>query len=237
MKILIVENYAGTTAGLVGQAIREAGGEMDLRQMHAGDDLPADSSGHDGIVVLGGGQNALADEEHPYLPHLARLTKIFGDDGKAVLGICLGSQIVARGYGGTNIIGRPIEIGWQPVWPSEAGKADPVLSQLPPGAAPFHWHSDTFLLPPDAVHLAQSARTPNQAFRIGKKVYAIQFHFEADQQIVENWTGAYGALLKDGAEHWPQEWLAVKDEAGPAADRVGLDLARAWVRLVREPVA
>ncbi len=161
MHILAVENYRGTHLGLVGRALSDVGARIDLRRMWNGDALPADPAGHDGIVVLGGGQNALADAEHPYLPALAALMRAFGDAGKPVLGICLGSQILARGYGGQNILGRPVEIGWLDVTPTEAGAADPVVGRLGAAAPVFHWHSDTFTLPP-----ARYASRPPPARRI-----------------------------------------------------------------------
>lgn len=72
MRILIVENYKATPAGLVGNALAEAGAEIDLRSAHLGAPLPASPEGHDGIVILGGEQNALDDDVSPWFPHLLR---------------------------------------------------------------------------------------------------------------------------------------------------------------------
>lgn len=237
MKILVVENYRGTHLGLVGRALAEADAAVDLRLMYEGDALPPDAGGHDGIVVLGGGQDALADAAHPYLPALAELTRTFGAADKPVLGICLGSQIVARGHGGRNILGRPIEIGWRSVTPTDAGRSDPLIAAIGDGAPLFHWHTDTFDLPEGATRLASSAQTPNQAFRIGRAVYGIQFHFEADRGVVADWTTAYAELLANGAPEWPAEHARVEAELGPVADAVGLEIARAWVRLAAEMAA
>ena len=231
MRILAVENYRGTGLGLVGQALDEAGAAVDLRRMWDGDRLPDDPSGHDGIIVLGGGQSAVDDAAHPYLPHLARLMRTFGDSGRAVLGICLGSQILARGYGANNLLGRPIEIGWLPVRSTAEGADDPLIGALGPVATPFHWHTDSFSLPEGAVRLASSERTENQGFRIGAKVYGIQFHFEADRTIVDTWTSTYRHLLTGGAADWPDRHAADQATLGAAADRVGLEIARAFVAL------
>src|ERR1700693_4275512 len=95
---------------------------------------------------------------------------------KPVLGICLGAQLVARGYGSKNILARPVEFGWKDVHPTVAGRGDPPLPAPGGGAPLFHWHTDTFTLPQGAVHLAASAMTLHQAFRIGRAVYGIQFH-------------------------------------------------------------
>lgn len=232
MKILVVDNYPGTRFGQVGRALAEAGAEIDLRVMRAGDGLPEDEGGHDGLVVFGGGQNAIADDEHPYLPHLAALTRRFGEAGKAVLGICLGSQIVARGHGATNVIGRPIEFGWRTVRPTAAAADDPVLRHLGGGAPLFHWHNDTFTLPPGAVHLAVSDLTMHQAFRIGRATYGIQFHFEADREVVRAWNAEFPEVIARDVPGWDR--LHPEHEAlhGEEADRVGLAIARAWVGVV-----
>ena len=93
---------------------------------------------------------------HPYLTELAKLLYDQAQAGVAVLGVCLGSQVLARGAGAQNLIGATPEFGWCEVELTAEGRADPVLSQLPARFPIFQWHSDTFTLPPGAVHLAVS---------------------------------------------------------------------------------
>ncbi|MEX0851787.1 MAG: GMP synthase, partial [Bauldia sp.] len=100
------------------------------------------------------------------------------------------------------------------------------------GSPAFHWHLDTFTLPPGAVHLAVSAMTDIQAFRIGRAVYGVQFHFEADRALVERWSGEFGDVIAEYAPDWPARRARDAVRYGPEADRVGLALARAWVGLV-----
>jgi GMP synthase-like glutamine amidotransferase len=232
MRILVIDNFPGTSLGLVGEALDEAGAEIDLRIMYRGDSLPADPSHHDGLVVLGGGQNAVADDDHPYLPRIAALSHTFGAADKAVLGICLGSQLVARGHGAENIIGRPTEFGWNKVRPTAAGTADPLVAALGTGAPVFHWHNDTFTLPPGAVHLASSGQTENQAFRVGRAVYGIQFHFEAGTELVREWTDGYAQTIARVQPDWFERYTREEARHGAKADRVGRAIARAWVALV-----
>ncbi|MCU0830364.1 MAG: type 1 glutamine amidotransferase [Rhizobiaceae bacterium] len=234
MHILVIDNYADCPLGLVGAALDEAGAALDRRHPYAGEALPADPSGHDGLIILGGPQNALADAEHPYLPHLARLSAAFTQAGKAVLGICLGSQVMARGHGGGNILGRDIEFGWHTVAALDHGRNDPLIGGLGPHAPLFHWHNDTVTLPPGAAHLATSAMTPIQAWRAGRASYGIQFHFEASTEVVEAWSrearlGVDMAVYHPG---WHEERAALAATLGRRADAVGLDLARRWVALV-----
>lgn len=232
MRVLVVENFRGTHLGLVGDALADAGAQLDVRYMHRGDLLPENPHDYHGLVILGGGQNALADEAFPYLPHLAHLSTRFGDDDKAVLGICLGSQIIARGYGGRNILGRPVEFGWRDVTPTPEGRSDPVIAELGEGAPVFHWHNDTFDLPPGAVHLASSAQTANQAFRIGRAVYGIQFHFEADTSLVSAWSAEYTDMLSRDAPDWHRQLPDLVRTVGQTADDVGRRIARAWVNRI-----
>jgi GMP synthase (glutamine-hydrolysing) len=233
MRVLAVENYRSTPLGQVGAALAEAGAEVDLRRAHLGEPLPATAGEHDGIVILGGEQNALADDACPWFPGLIGLVRDFGAADKAVLGICLGAQLVARAHGGTNVIGRPVEFGWQEVRPTEAGSADPVLAGLGAGSPTFHWHEDTFTLPPGALHLARSAMTENQAFRLGRAVYGIQFHFEADRPLVAGWSADFAETILGYAPDWPERHPRDAARDGPRSDATGLDLARRWVRLVK----
>lgn len=232
MRVLVVQNYQNTGLGQVGRALEEAGAEIDLRQPYLDEILPNDDLDHDALVVLGGDQSALDDDAYPYLPELARITKRFGDAGKAVLGICLGSQLVARGYGGENILGRPVEFGWHEVSGTVEAKSDPVLSAVPQRFPIFHWHSDTFTLPESAVHLASSAKTKYQAFRIGRAVYGIQFHFEADTKLVDEWKRVFHDQIENIDPDWLASYRTHLERDGAEADAAGLALARAWVALI-----
>lgn len=233
MRILVVENYHATSLGLIRPVLAAAGAVIDICRAHEGDPLPDGPEGYDGIIVLGGGQSAVDDDDHPYLPRLAALMRAFGDADKSVLGICLGAQVLARGYGGENVLDRPVEFGWQDVTPTEAGRADPVLGVLD-GAMPlFHWHSDTFSLPEGAVHLASSAMTPNQAFRIGRAVYGTQFHFEADTALVRDWNEVFADVALSIDPDWPARHAREEGPLGGRADEAGRALARAWVATLR----
>jgi GMP synthase (glutamine-hydrolysing) len=231
MRILVVENYAPTDLGLLGVALAEVGADIDLRRPYLGDDLPADDAGHDAIVVMGGEQSAIADTDFPYLPHLAGLMRAFGDADKSVLGICLGSQLLSRAYGGTNLVGGHPEFGWCPVTLLPAGEEDPVLSAAGPGFPIFEWHDDSFTLPEGAVHLATGG-IANQAFRIGRAAYGTQFHFEAGLGVVETWRQRMAGAIVRKAPGWLERYDEEVRAHAMDADRAGLALARAWIQTV-----
>lgn len=188
MRIAIVENSRNTHYGQVGVALAEAGNLTDVYRPYLGGPLPGTDDRHAGIVVFGGDQSAMADDQHPYLADLARLMRGWGEAGRAVLGICLGSQILARGYGGRNQLGGATEYGWTEVRLTDQGRDDPVLGMVPPAFRSFQWHDDTFSLPPGALHLAVGQRVAHQAFRMAPRVYGMQFHFEANRSVVTRWT-------------------------------------------------
>lgn len=229
MRIAIIENTAITHHGQVGVALHEAGARVDLFKPFTGQPLPSDATAFDALVVFGGEQSALDDHSHPYLPALAQLMRRFTESEKAVLGICLGSQLLARAYGAQNLLGAAPEFGWCALRLTPDGQRDPVFAALPATFRSFQWHSDSFTLPEGAVHLAQSDVAAAQAFRIGRATYGTQFHFEANRAVVADWTREFPDLTEAMHPGWhgahPLHALA----DGHAADAVGLTLARAFV--------
>lgn len=233
MRVLVIENFVATPAGQVGSALAAAGVAIDLCRAHCGDTVPGVPDGYAGLVILGGAQSALDDADHPSLPAIAALARRFGEADKAVLGICLGAQLVARGYGATNLLGLPLELGWHEVRPTAAGRSDPLISALGDGAPLFHWHTDTFTLPAGALHLAESTMTRNQAFRLGRAVYGVQFHCEADRELVAGWTQEFAETIAAGAPDWRVAHPRDAARHGAAADAAGAAIARAWTGLLR----
>lgn len=232
MRVLIVENYGNTGLGQVGAALAEVSAEIDHIRPYLGEASPNDATGHDAVVILGGGQNALADVEYPYFPALLALIRDFAARNKAVLGICLGGQLIARAFGGLNQVGGATEFGWCVVSLTRQAKEDAVLGALPEKFPIFEWHDDTFSLPPGAVRLAGSSVAENQAFRLGRAVYGFQFHFEADRPLVRYWSTEFASLIASRRPDWAERLDDEMAEHGPAADAAGLAIARAWVAAI-----
>lgn len=232
MSVLVIQNYPDSGLGQIEPILIEAGRSIDLRHAYRGDALPQDDSDYQALIVLGGEQNALADAQCPYFPDLLNLIRAFGDKDKAVLGICLGSQLVARAYGGENILDRPMEFGWHEVRLTEKGQSDPVLAAAGSAFPIFHWHRDTFSLPEGAIHIAVSDMTAHQAYRIGRAVYGTQFHFEADTKLVVDWNETLSDVIAEFDPEWAAEFPAHLQHSGIAADKAGAALARAWTNLI-----
>ena len=175
------EHAAAVQRGLESQAIL-------TKSLHPyrGDAYPRVSS-IAGLISLGGRMGANDDAEHPWLARERKFLKSAVEAGMPVVGICLGGQLLARALGAE--VGRhtAVEIGWFPIEVNEGGMQDPVVGAA--GAAPtvYHWHGDTFQLPPGAQLLASSRGCERQAYRLSDRVYGFQFHPEADHELVLDW--------------------------------------------------
>jgi GMP synthase-like glutamine amidotransferase len=130
----------------------------------------------DFLIVMGGPMSVNDEDKFPWLVKEKQFIKDCIGAGKPVLGICLGSQLIANALGAMVYRNREREIGWFSVQGTEP--PDVATFRFPATFDVFHWHGDTFDLPPGAVRIATNDATENQAYQIGNKVMGIQFHPE-----------------------------------------------------------
>ncbi|HVP18633.1 MAG TPA: type 1 glutamine amidotransferase, partial [Spirochaetia bacterium] len=133
------------------------------------------------LIVMGGPMSVNDEAVHAWLKDEKQLIAKAIDAGKAVLGVCLGAQLIASALGARVYRNPEPEIGWFPV-----EKLDSVIAGSLPGLIPsrfdaFHWHGETFDLPSGALHVARSRACENQAFTLGDRVVAFQFHLETTE--------------------------------------------------------
>jgi GMP synthase-like glutamine amidotransferase len=188
--LLVVVVHETDPPARLGEWLRAAGAELDERHLGAGDALPEALDGFDGMVVLGGPQSALDDAETS--PELVGVRELLGEALAAdfpTLAICLGAQLLAQAGGGRvrEGIDGP-EVGATLVAKRDAADADPVFGPLPlsPDVIQFH-HDEISELPSGATLLASSPMYANQAFRVGRHVYGLQFHIETTPEIIHEW--------------------------------------------------
>jgi GMP synthase (glutamine-hydrolysing) len=232
MDFLVIENYPQTGLGVLGRVAAQEGYSWRYVRAYAGEAVPGAAGSHAGLVVLGGAQSALDDEDYPFLPSVCDLIRAFHAADRPVLGICLGAQLVARALGGANRLGLPVEFGWREVIPTAAGRGDPVVSQLGTGSPQFHWHTDTVSLPGGASHLATSDMTPVQAFRIGRATYGLQFHFETGLQEVRTWSETFAEDIASHTPDWNARLEAEVARHAETAEKAGSAISRAWLNLL-----
>jgi len=139
----------------------------------------------DALVFMGGPM--CANDDSAFLRREEELIREAAGSGQPVLGICLGSQLIARALGGRVYKSVMPEIGWFHIDVTAAGLADPVLAGAERPQPVFHWHQDTFDLPPGAELLATSPACRHQAFRCGRNIYGLQFHPEMTPAMIDDW--------------------------------------------------
>ena len=194
-RIVVVQHLAVEGPGLVAAVAADHGFALDVRRMDLGDGLPPAES-LEGLVVLGGSMGAYEAAAYPHLAAEQRLLAAAVSRGVPVLGVCLGSQLLAAALGAEVFRGPAPEIGLGAVRLTAAGSRDPILGPSGPELPVLHWHGDTFDLPAGAEHLAASPAYEQQAFRVGRTAYGLQFHIELDRALAREWSGLLPAGVR-----------------------------------------
>ncbi len=153
---------------------------------YLGEELPGPDD-VSALIVLGGSMGANDDSAHPFLTALKELIRRAVARDIPYLGICLGGQLLAGAMGARVASGRWGEFGTQAVDLTDHGKTDPLFEGIPREFHSFQWHHDSFDIPDGGIRLASSRACSNQAFRIGRRAWGLQFHPEVTEPIVRDW--------------------------------------------------
>lgn len=185
-RLLVIQPDEQDPIGPLGDWLTDAGAELDIRKPDA---IPANTGGHQGLVVLGGHMGANDDLDHPWLADVRRLLAEATTKALPTLAICLGAQLLAVATGGRVITGpEGPEVGPLLVAKRDVGWNDPLFADLPFMPDVMQFHTDVIAqLPPNTSLLAASTLYPHQAFRVGRAVYGLQFHIETTTELVESW--------------------------------------------------
>lgn len=188
-RILVFQHVAAEPLGTLDPLIRRRGHRVRFVNFERHPDAEPNIDRYRGLVVLGGPMNVEDQAQRPHLRTELRVIEQALDQGKPVLGICLGAQLLAH------VLGAPVrkhdqtEIGWYRLELTGAGLADKVMSPLGATTPVFQWHARSYALPDGAIQLARTSTCEQQAFRYGDMAYGVQFHPEANQPLIERWLG------------------------------------------------
>ena len=183
-RVLIFQHAEPEHPGLITTALESVGVESEIIRTDLGGALPPSLEGSDGLIIMGGPQSVYEEDRFPFLKGEKLLAREAVDKGKPMLGVCLGSQIIADVLGADVRPGGGMELGWRDVRRSPAVADDEVLSSLPDSFTPMHWHGDVFDLPAGAASIGGSDMTPVQGFVYGRHVYALLFHLEMTEHQI-----------------------------------------------------
>jgi GMP synthase (glutamine-hydrolysing) len=202
--ILCLQHVQHEPPGLIGEVLEARGHALRTLRTSRERIPPEVPPGTSALVVMGGPQAVYELERNPWMAGEVNLVRRALRAGLPVLGVCLGSQILAAAGGArvfSGAAGR--EIGWDQVTLTPEGRQDPLARGLmddpsTSSAQIFHWHGDTFDLPAGAVRLASSTRYPNQGFRLGANAYGFQFHFEVNGEMIATWVERGADYVREG---------------------------------------
>ncbi|MBI1910576.1 MAG: gamma-glutamyl-gamma-aminobutyrate hydrolase family protein [Deltaproteobacteria bacterium] len=186
-KVLVIQHVPHEGLGIIGPMLESAGIGADCIKVYK-DKLPRDAQGYDGLIVLGGPMGVYEEDTYPFISKEIKLIQSALKDRLPILGICLGSQLLAKAAGASVYKGNAKEIGWFNISLTEEGKKDRLLMGLPGELTVFQWHGDTFDVPSNGVNLVSSELFPNQLIKVGPCAYGVQFHLEVTERMVDEWT-------------------------------------------------
>jgi GMP synthase (glutamine-hydrolysing) len=186
-KVLVFQHVPAEPLGTLDPMLRDRGHRIRYVNFHRNPDAQPNIDRYDALIVLGGPQMPDQGKLYPHLNVEMRCIEQALEQQKPVLGICLGAQLMAYALGGGVMPCREWEIGWYDLEPTAEAAADPLFCGLARPHKVFQWHGYTFEIPHGGIHLASSRICPNQAFRFGPNAYALQFHLELDERLINRW--------------------------------------------------
>jgi GMP synthase-like glutamine amidotransferase len=179
--------------GTLGTILKSKKVELQILKPFQGDAVPEKLG--DGLVVLGGPMGVYEENQFPWMTAELNAIRKCLSENIPILGVCLGSQMLAHAAGAQVFRGAVPEVGWYPVALTPEGRLDPLFLGIPPEFEAFHWHGDTFTLPPNSTRLAGSAYTPNQIYKLGGNAYGFQCHLEVTEEMINSWASIYAKEL------------------------------------------
>ena len=235
MKVLSIIHQRDAGAGVFAEALLDAGAELDEWLVSEGGDPPADPLSYDAAMIFGGAMHVDQEDRHRWLNPEKRLLRELLERGRPLLGACLGAQLLCAAAGGqVRRMARPV-IGWLEVEVTDEGRQDPLLGPLAPRFTAFQRHSYECVPPPHAPVLARSQECA-QAFKLGERAWALQFHAEVSVADAGAWIDDWRAdedAVRIGLD--AEALRAETERAIGAWNELGRELAARWLEAVAAP--
>jgi GMP synthase (glutamine-hydrolysing) len=196
-KVLILQHVSAEGPGRIRDALESVGASPEIRRVDLGAPVPRTLGPFAGLVVMGGPMSVYESSQYPYLRSEMALIEEALCRRAPVLGICLGSQLLASALGARVYASGRKELGWYDIHLTDAGRSDPGFAGASNPFRALHWHGDVFDLPPGAVSLARSALTEHQAFRAADNALGLLFHLEVTAAHVSEMAEAFALELEE----------------------------------------
>jgi GMP synthase (glutamine-hydrolysing) len=198
--ILIIKHIDIEGPGTLEDFLASCHEPFEIVELGAGQALPDDPKVFKAVVVLGGPMNVDEEARYPFLKAENIFIQKVLKAQIPFLGICLGSQLLAKAAG-ARVVKSPVkEIGWYHIQLTPEGQQDPLFAGFSSKDPIYHWHGDMFEIPSTGQLLATGQGCPHQALRIGQKAYGLQFHIEVTDKSIREWCEEYCATDLPGRQ-------------------------------------
>jgi GMP synthase (glutamine-hydrolysing) len=230
MRVWVLQHIHCETLGTIAAALDSRGIAPHYVRTFEGQTVPKDMDAAAALIIMGGPMGVYELDRYPFLRDEMALIEQALKAKKPILGVCLGSQLLAAALGAEVKKGKAKEIGWYPVTLNEASFSDPLWTGIDPSFMAYHWHGDIFDLPPGAVSLASSTLTRCQAYRYGANAYGFLFHMEVTADMIATMVQTFGdELLEQGITG--QSIVESAKQHLPKLQEIGASVFRAWANL------
>ncbi len=231
--VWILQHAECESLGLIASALKAANILPKYIRTFEGQSIPQALDGAAGLVVMGGPMGVYEHDRYSFLREEMCLIEDALGNEKPILGVCLGSQLLAAALGATVKPGKQKEIGWFPITLTESAQRDPLWHGIASPFVAYHWHGDIFDLPYGATALASSALTECQAFHYGANAYGFLFHLEVAETIIQEMVATFADELA-GVRKSGREIIENSKAYLPHLHQVGNRVFRRWTSLINK---
>jgi len=208
IRIHVLQHVPFEGPGCIADWALQKGYKVSFTFLFKNQPLPSLAS-FDFLVLMGGPMSVNDENKFPWLVQEKELVRASINNGKKVLGICLGAQMIASALGKPVYANAEKEIGWFPVRFTAEARDHILFSDFPSEVMVFHWHGETFDIPDDSILVASSEACRNQGFVVGQNVVGLQFHMEQTKKSLQEVEGIIQGELGNG--RWEQTLDEIKD--------------------------
>ena len=230
-EILIFRHFPTEGPGYFARFLDRQGIPHRTIKIDEGEPVPESIADISGLVLMGGPMSV--NDSLPWIPKVLQLIRAAVAADVPVLGHCLGGQLLSKALGGRVRGSRAKEFGWLPVTAVDSPLTSAWLDDLPPHFEVFHWHGETFSIPPGATHILKSRYCRNQAFVIGKSL-GLQCHIEMTPELVRTWAragaGEIARALPAASVQRPAQMRINLPERAARLNRIADVLYTRWVQ-------
>jgi len=190
-RIHILQHEPYETSGCIEDWIKDKNYIYSVTEFYEGKKCP-DVSDFDWLVIMGGSMSVHDTDAFPWLVEEKKLIQQAVNSQKIIIGVCLGSQLLAEVLGSRVYRNNVKEIGWYPVTRKNPENKSSPVNKFKQSETVFHWHGDTFDIPEGASHEFTSDACKNQCFIFGERIVGLQFHIEVTDKLLEG-------MIRNGA--------------------------------------